>query len=42
MGLDGSTWLVAALLALTLGLAAALYVATRAAGPSPVRGRRPR
>jgi hypothetical protein len=42
MGLDGSTWLVAALLALTLGLAAALYVATRAGAPSPVRNRRPR
>jgi hypothetical protein len=37
MGFEGSVWLVAALLALTAGLAAALYLATRAGAPSPDR-----
>jgi hypothetical protein len=42
MGVDGSTWLAVALLALAAGLAVALYLATRAAGPPPVRDRRQR
>jgi len=37
MGHDGEVWLVLALLALTLGLAAALVSATRVAGPVPRR-----
>ena len=42
IGYEGSIWLVAVLLALTIGLAVALYKATRAAGPAPARPRRPR
>jgi hypothetical protein len=43
MGYEGSgVWLVLALLGLTLGLAAALYMATREAAQAPVRSRRTR
>jgi hypothetical protein len=42
MGYEGSVWLVLALLALTVGLAAALYMATREAAQAAIRGRRTR
>jgi hypothetical protein len=42
MGHEGSVWLVMALLALTLGLASALYLATRDAAQTPVRSRNTR
>jgi hypothetical protein len=42
MGYIGDVWLVAILLALTLGLASALYMATRGTTPPPVRARRTR
>jgi hypothetical protein len=42
MGYIGDIWLVAILLALTLGLASALYMATRDTGAAPVRARRTR
>jgi hypothetical protein len=42
MGHEGSVWLVLVLLALTLGLASALYLATRDAAQAPVRSRRTR
>jgi hypothetical protein len=42
IGYEGSFWLVVVLLTLTLGLAGALYKATRSGHGTPVRGRRPR
>jgi hypothetical protein len=42
MGYLGDVWLVAILLALTLGLASALYMATRGTDAQPVRARRTR
>ena len=42
IGSEGSIWLVAVLLALAVGLAAALYMATRAGHPTAARSRRPR
>jgi hypothetical protein len=42
MGYIGDVWLVAILLALTLGLASALYLATRGTAAAPVRTRRTR
>jgi cbb3-type cytochrome oxidase subunit 3 len=42
IGYAGSLWLVAVLLVLALGLAAALVRATRERHPTPARGRRPR
>jgi len=41
LGDHGSFWLVVVLLALTLGLAGALFTATRAGHPAPIRDRRP-
>jgi hypothetical protein len=40
VGYEGSLWLVLALLALALGLASALYMATRENAQAAVRGRR--
>jgi hypothetical protein len=40
IGYEGSAWLVAVLLALAVGLAAALYTATRSGNHTPARGRR--
>jgi hypothetical protein len=42
IGYQGSLWLVAVLLVLVLGLAGALYVATRGRSAGPVRSRRDR
>ena len=42
IGYEGSIWLVAVLLILTLGLTGALVKATRAGNAHPVRSRRPR
>jgi hypothetical protein len=42
IGYEGSLWLVAVLLVLVLGLAAALVRATRERNTTPARGRRPR
>jgi hypothetical protein len=42
IGYQGSLWLVAVLLVLVAGLAAALVRATRAGSPAPARSRRPR
>jgi cbb3-type cytochrome oxidase subunit 3 len=42
IGYAGSLWLVAILLVLALGLAAALVHATRERHRTPARGRRPR
>lgn len=42
IGYEGSLWLVAVLLVLVLGLAAALVRATRKRHSTPARSRRPR
>jgi hypothetical protein len=42
IGYHSSLWLVVVLLALTAGLAAAVWSATRGRTPTPARPRRPR